>query len=70
VVSHTSNFGFNLEVMGKRERIIALRVCAGYPQKEWVLHIGYGGLYRSHAEGNAELRRVQSYVQKLKNVIN
>jgi RecA/RadA recombinase len=69
VVSHTSNFGFNLEVMGKRERRIALRVCAGYPQEEWILHIGYGGLYGSRAERNAELRRVRRYVQKLKGII-
>jgi hypothetical protein len=70
VVSHTSNFGFNLEVMGKRERRIALRVCAGYPQEEWMLYIGYGGLYGSRAERNAEIRRVQRYVRILKDTDN
>jgi archaellum biogenesis ATPase FlaH len=69
VVSHTSNFGFNLEVMGKRERKIALRVCAGYPQEDWMIHIGYGGLYGSRAERNAEHGRVQRYVQKVKGII-
>jgi RecA/RadA recombinase len=70
VVSHTINYGFNLEVMGERERKIALSVCTGYPQEEWMLHIGYGGLYGSRAERNEEFRRVQRYVRKLKGVDN
>jgi hypothetical protein len=56
--------------MGERERKIALSVCTGYPQEEWMLHIGYGGLYGSRAERNEEFRRVQRYVRKLKGVDN
>jgi RecA/RadA recombinase len=69
VVSHTANFGFDLEVMGKRERKIALSKCAGYPYEDWMLHIGYGGLYGNRVERNAEYRRVVRYVQKLKHIM-